>query len=145
MILSIIISVCAIIISYFTFRKNYHADVQPIIVFYPVSNSQEQYTWYAKNVGRGPAQGVIIAGGNKQKDLNHEQAILFPTLMQNEKIKLGWDIPFHIFVAIYSNIYNKEFTSICIENKNSLLSGNKYKNLKANRPMWKLKKDKYSE
>jgi len=141
--ISLITSVGAILLSYIAFQKNYHADIQPIIVFYPISNSDNKYCWYAKNVGKGPAQGVLITGSKNKKEFLQEQAILFPTIMQDEIIKIGWDISNNGLIAIYSNIYRKEFTSVCVNNKNTLLNGNKYKYLKAEKPMWKLDKDEY--
>lgn len=131
-IISIVLSVSAISITYFIFRKTHKTSVQPVIVFSNLEKEKGDNTsWIIENVGNGPALNVLIAGGTHQFDWNDEDITLIPAIGCNISRRLHWIKQKAALLATYKDIYGREYTTICVHNKHTIKEGNSFPTLKA--------------
>jgi len=128
--ISLLLSLTAIVITYLVFRKTHKRTVQPIIVFSNVEKEDgDKTSWCIENVGNGPALNVLVAGGTTQLEWNDGDKTLIAVMGCNVSRRLDWVRLRGAFLATYKDIYGREYTSICVHNKHTITEGNSYRDL----------------
>ena len=112
------------------------SHLQPVIVF----NRSGQRPWKLKNVGNGPALNVLVSGGTKEKVWNETNTILLSAVGSNEEVALEWltKKDTGALCAIYKDVAEREYTSECVGNRNSVDDGNKYQTLTQKYFQWQI-------
>ena len=130
-IISLFISLIAIIVVYLTFRGSHRTSVQPMIVFSNAPAEVDYETsWCIENVGNGPALNVLVAGGTTHLKWNQQDITLIPVIGKNTNKRLIWIKQKGALLATYKDIYGYEYTSICVGNQHTISDGNNHKDLK---------------
>lgn len=132
------LSIIAVVISAFSIAGtlwshflNRRADIAPALVF---MRSRLHHCWEIRNVGKGPALNIFIAG---RKDISIESRInivLVYPLKEGESILLEWmgsdgqavKIDGAELIAIYDDIFKQGWTSKCYQHINTISQKKQY-------------------
>ncbi len=106
----------------------YQSNIQPVIVFY----NKGQRPWEIANVGKGPALNVITAGGKEKDSWDSQNALLISAIAIGDSYEMTWIKRKGALVAIYSDVFGKEYTTICVGNRNTIIESNTYPSLEPN-------------
>lgn len=145
-ILSMIFSVIAIAVSYYSFRRTHKTSIQPILVF--INQGKDELGrsyWYVENMGNGPALNVLITGGNHNLSWSHDEVVLLSAIQRADCKRLGWISSLNALVATYTDALGQEYTTVCVDNQNRLSQKNLYPELKPVRYQWQLTKREIGE
>ena len=139
---SLILSVLAIGVSYYSFRKTHKTSIQPILVFINEGRDESGNSyWSVENMGNGPAMNVLITGGNHNLSWNNDETVLLSAIQRGVRRKVGWIHSLAALVATYSDAFGREYTTVCVDNRNRVSDGNRYPSLKPTRYQWQLTKN----
>ncbi len=124
---ALIVSTSVALIAYAFTRAN---SDRPILVFTLHSGKR----WHVDNVGNGPALNILVADlaadGATQKIVN------CAPVPAGGRFGVPWLQGGHELVAIYSDVHNRHFTTVCGSNRNRFARRNLYPKMKANRDQW---------
>ena len=129
-VISLLLSLIAIAITYLIYQRTQKTTVQPVIVFSNVEQGDgDRSSWCIENVGNGPALNVLVAGGNNKLEW-HEKDITMIPVIGCDNIRRLWLKKYGALLATYKDIYGREYTSICVGNRHSIKDGNSHPHLK---------------
>lgn len=123
-ILSLIISVVAVFISYYLFRKAQIANIMPVLVF----TRRSETIWQIENVGRGPA--LSIAVGDKEDNGNWRWSVRCYPIAAGGSIEVPWPSPGDELITSYKDVKGKAYSTLCSMNDNEFYEENKFPDLK---------------
>ena len=138
-IISLIISLIAIALSYYLFRKTRRANIMPVLVFSRISEK----SWQLKNVGRGPALSIVV--GERKKNDKWIPRVSFYPIAAGAAIEIPWFCQGDEFAATYADIEGKAYSTFCSMSDNRFFGKNRFPDLK---PMldeisWKAHQEEY--
>ena len=129
-VVSIVISVLAVWLSYYTFRRTLKEGVRPALIF----SRRSETLWQIQNVGNGPAISLIVVDMDRNGEWR-TVANCYP-LSSGAGTTLQWVEYGYQFAAIYTDINGGFFTTHYMNGQNRLVAKNKFPALKANRDEW---------
>lgn len=103
----------------------YQSSLQPVIVFY----NKGQRPWEISNVGKGPALNIITAGGDTEFNWDAENSLLISAISAGNELEMTWIKRQGALVAIYTDALGKEYTTVCVKNRNTITESNLYPDL----------------
>jgi hypothetical protein len=109
----------------------------PVLVFTRRSSTE----WQLENVGNGPALNVLFRekdfGDNWRKDVTR----LYPVAAKTAPIPLPRLESAKELVATYEDTYSSQYTSVCNEDRTTVVRGNRYPDWKATRSEWRVRQE----
>ena len=112
-IFALIVSVIAITVSVYTFKRIHKTSIKPVLVFSnDIESPAERTSWYVQNVGNGPALNVMVGSGEKEGDWEAANSVLLPALSIQGRVHLDWIRAPKALVATYSDSFGQNYTSI---------------------------------
>jgi len=130
--ISIVIAATAVGISICSFRKTQRANIMPVLVFTRRSESR----WQIENVGQGPALSITV-GDKEQSGQWRWRVRCFP-IAAGASIELPWPTAGDQFVASYTNVRGKAYSTLCSMNENHFFEKNKFPDLIPTIDEWSL-------
>jgi hypothetical protein len=141
--LSLILSLVAIGVTYYSFRATHRTSVQPMLVFSNTGKDDRGTdVWFVENVGNGAAVNVVLTGGDTKLNWNKNEVALIPALARGNRMRLGWITSLGALLASYSDVFGRHYTSVCVGNRNTISKGNRYPELEPKWFQYQLPKDK---
>ena len=135
--LSLLVSVFAMALSFYAFRTNHRTGIQPMLVFYSKGKNTK---WHIKNVGNGPAINVLITGGDVHLRWQKEENVMLSAIPIGDERRLAWINSLGSLLAVYSDVYGNEYTSVCVHNRNKITGKNLFKDLKPKKYEWEFER-----
>lgn len=118
------------IVSYYAFHRTIRSSARPVLIF----SMTADYRWKIENVGTGPAINVVIADRHKTGDLE-SITNCFPiaagAFLALPWITAGWEL-----IAVYTDVFNGKFTSICQGNRNRVVKRDLFPHWKTDKHQW---------
>lgn len=140
-IFALIVSVIAITVSVYTFKRIHKTSIKPVLVFSnDIESPAERTSWYVQNVGNGPALNVMVGSGKKEGDWEAANSVLLPALSIQGRVHLDWIRAPKALVATYSDSFGQNYTSICVGNRNRVVESNLYPSLNNKTSLHQLRK-----
>lgn len=127
---SVVISLIAIVFSYYSFYRTLHAASKPVLIFSMTST----FRWRLDNVGTGPAINLTI--GDRSGDWSFVSITNCYPLAAGERLDLLWIKGAYELAAVYTDVYGNTFTTICNGNKNQVINGNEFPAWKPDQEQW---------
>lgn len=119
------VSMLALLFSVISFYRSYKTTIQPIIIFCNDAADKENITtWYAKNVGYGPAINVVLMGGDTIKIMGDEDSFIVPAMEVGMKERLNFLKKRNALVATYRDIKGRPYTTVCVQSNNKVYEKN---------------------
>ena len=129
-VVSLIISIITVGVSYYTFQRTLKTGIRPVLVF----SRRSSMIWQVENVGNGPAISVVI--GAMDRKGNWQTVINCYPISASAKVTLDWIIEGYEVAVVYTDVYGKTFTTHCHGNRNEIIEKNKFSNWKPARDEW---------
>lgn len=129
-ILSVGISLIAVVFSYYSFRRTLHASTKPVLIFSMTST----FRWRLDNVGTGPAINLTV--GDRSSDYSFVSITNCYPLAAGERLDLLWIKGAYELAAVYTDVYGNTFTTLCNGNRNRVVSGNEFPDWKPKHEQW---------
>jgi hypothetical protein len=126
---SVILSVIALFISYYSFRRTLHATSKPVLIF----SMNSMFRWRLENVGSGPAINLIV--GDKDREDGFVSITNCYPLSAGACLEVLWIKGAYELVAVYTDVYGNTFTTIC-SGSNRVLNRNQFPEWKPNQEQW---------
>lgn len=117
---SLVISVIAVSLSYYTFRRNLRAAVRPVIAI----SMKTDFLWQLENVGRGPAINLVVGHIGERREWQ-DITNCYP-LSPAASLSLPWIRHAVEIAAVYTDVYGGAFTSRCRANSNTVVERNDF-------------------
>lgn len=127
---STVISLIAVVLSYYSLHRTLRASSKPALVFSMTST----FRWRLDNVGTGPAINLTV--GDKSSDSNFVSITNCYPLAPGECLDLGWINGAYELAAVYTDVYGNSFTTICKGNRNRIINRNGFPAWKPNAEQW---------
>ena len=133
---SIFLSLAAILLSYYTFKRTLKTEVRPILVFL----RRDEAAWQLQNIGNGPAVKLVVADKIREDQLARWGIIAncYP-LATGATISLPWIEGGFEFAATYTDIHGNTFTTHFRHGDNLIFEKNLFPKLQVNHEEWTLK------
>ena len=129
-IISIIVSIIAIVVSYYSFRKSHKVSTMPVLIF----SRRSEKIWQIQNVGQGPAVSLTV--GYKHDDGKWGSIVRCYPIAAGASIELPWINQAIELGATYTDINGNTYSSICRSSVNQVYKNNRF-------PDWKVGLDEY--
>ncbi len=127
---SVVISIIAVVFSYYSFRRNFRASSRPVLIFSMTST----FRWRLDNVGTGPAINLTV--GDRSSDYSFVSITNCYPLAVRERLDLLWIKGAYELAAVYTDVYGNTFTTICKGNRNRVIDGNEFPAWEPNHEQW---------
>ena len=129
-VVSVLVALVALVISYVTYRGALRAASRPVLVFSMVST----FRWEVRNVGGGPAIDVVIA--DVRRDGDTESVTNCYSLAAGAASDLNWLRAGHELAVLYTDVFGREFTTVCNGNTNRITNGRQGRDWQADTQEW---------
>lgn len=120
LILSTVISLIAVALSYYTFQRTLRASARPVLIF----SLRSETLWQLQNVGNGPAINILVGEmNNKREWVNITNC--YP-LAAGATVPLLWLKHGVQLATVYTDIYGESLTTHCASNWNKVTNENEF-------------------
>ncbi len=120
LILSTVISLIAVALSYYTFQRTLRSSSRPILIF----SLRSETLWQLQNVGNGPAINILVG------EMNNERQWVNVTncypLATGASVPLLWLRHGVQLATVYTDIYGRSLTTHCASNWNKVTNKNEF-------------------
>lgn len=138
-VLSLLFSMIAIGVAYYSFHRTHKTSIQPILVFSNEVKSESQTCWYVENVGNGPALNVFLASGDTDCNWSKDGIILMPAIARGGRESIWWANDPGALLAMYVDAFGREYTSVCVHSRNRISEGRLYQGFEPNRYLYQIR------
>ena len=116
--LSLLLSLCALVVSVVLFRKTRQGTVQPMLVF---ARRDDDKLWHLQNVGNGPALNLVVVEGHRAEGWATTTNCDAPAA--GGSIALSWLKIASKLGAAYTDVYGRPYHTICEQYRNRITPG----------------------
>jgi hypothetical protein len=129
-IFALIVSLSVLAHSIYSSRRSHRASLQPTLIFYNGEFDPNEVTsWMVGNAGNGPAINVTVAGDAGCRITSNSTVMVLPSIPVGHSIRLGALPHRNVLACTYHDLFGRQYTATCVNNKIIMQKGNLYPNL----------------